>query len=80
MGKPRFIRGFIKETEEYAADYRLELDISMYEPLSALTLATHLAVPVTGLSVHPTVDWEIKQYYCGPGNSEFSATTLPDGV
>jgi len=80
MVKNRFRRGFVKESEEYAADYRFELDLATHEPLPALDLARHLCVPVIALSKHPKISQPVKLYFSGPGNSMFSAATLPDGT
>ncbi len=78
--KNRFRRGFVKEAEEYAEDFRFEMDRASHEPLSALDLADFLDIPVCGLSDHPAIAESDKAFFRGPGNSLFSAATLPQGT
>ena len=78
MGNLR--RGFRKEAEDYALEFREELGLEEYQPIDPFRLAEHLAVPVYALSEHPTIPLEIKRYFQGTGNSIFSATTLVDGI
>ena len=73
-------RGFRKEAEEYAAEYREELDLANHDPLDPVGLAEHLLVPVHALSKHPTIPCDIKSHYARVGNSRFSASTLVDGT
>jgi Zn-dependent peptidase ImmA (M78 family) len=75
----RLRRGFRKEAEEYAEDFRRELNLAPHDPLSPLALAELLGVPVFALSTHPTIEPQVKAYYRGAGQSEFSATSLPLG-
>lgn len=75
----RLRRGFRKESEEYAEEFRSELNLAPHEPLSPLSLAELLGIPVLALSTHPAIDPSVKAYYRGAGNSEFSATSLPFG-
>jgi Zn-dependent peptidase ImmA (M78 family) len=72
-------RGFRKEAEEYAEEFRAELGLEPHSPLSALGLAAMLEIPVTALSEHPTIPVEIKAFFQGRGNSRFSATSLAKG-
>ena len=73
-------RGFRKEAEEYAVEFREELGLKEHEPLDPFRLAERLAIPVCALSKHPAISRETKEYFQGPGNSTFSATTLVDGI
>lgn len=73
-------RGFRKEAEEYAAEFREELDLAKHQPLDPLDLAKHLLVPVHTLSEHPSILPEIKMHFARAGNSRFSASTLVDGT
>lgn len=75
----RHRRGFVKEAEEYALEFRRELEFKDNDPLCPFKLADHLEVPVIGLSKHPTIPEEIKKYFATQGNSKFSATALVDG-
>lgn len=80
VAKSRLRRGFVKEAEEYALEYRQELEIARHAPLSGRELACHLDVNVTGISEHPAIPEEVKLYYSTNGSNEFSACTLPDGT
>lgn len=73
-------RGFRKEAEEYAAEFRTELGLTNVAPLSAIQLATHLEIPVTELSKVNGISSEVVRYYHGAGADEFSATSLCDGT
>ncbi len=73
-------RGFRKEAEEYAEEFRAELGLAAHAPLSAFGLAALLEVPVTPLSAHPAVPEEVKAHFRDGGNSRFSATSLGDGT
>jgi len=73
-------RGFRKEADEYAAEFREELGIAKHDPLDPFDLAKHLSVPVHALSQHPTIPSNIKSHFAGTGNSRFSALTLVDGT
>ena len=76
----RLRRGFRKEAEEYALEFREELGLEEQEPLDPFRLADHLDIPVHALSQYPTIPDDIKRYFKGAGNSIFSATTLVDGI
>ncbi|MBL6935768.1 MAG: ImmA/IrrE family metallo-endopeptidase [Alphaproteobacteria bacterium] len=73
-------RGFRKEAENYAQEFREELGLEAHSPLDPRGLADHLAVPVIGLSEHADIPEKVKLHFGGPGNSDFSATTLADGT
>lgn len=72
-------RGFRKEAEEYALEFRSEMGLQKADPLSALQLANHLAIPVTKLSEVVGMPSEILNYYFGVGSDDFSATSLCEG-
>lgn len=69
-------RGFLKEANEYALEYRSELNLQAFDPLCPFRLAEHLAIPVTELSSVNGMPPEIVQYFHGEGMREFSAITL----
>ena len=73
-------RGFRKEAEEYALEFREELDLDGHETLDPFRLAEHLDIPVHALSEYPTITDDTKRYFKGAGKSIFSATTLVDGT
>ena len=68
-------RGFKKEAEEYAADFRNELDLPLDGRLDPFRVASHLEIPVVGLSklegFLESEDYEV-------GEDEFSAATIHD--
>ena len=73
-------RGFRVESEEYAEEYRLELGLERHASLSPKVLCEHLLIPVYDLSTFPGVSSIEKIFFAGPGNSLFSATTIPLGT
>lgn len=78
--KFRHRRGFMKEAQEYAKEYREELQLEENEPLCPFHLAKHLDIPVHKLSTHPNIPDNAKEYLMNGGANEFSATTLVDGT
>lgn len=74
----RLRRGFRKEAEEYADEFRAELSLHPVAPLSGFRLAEHLEIPVVALSRLPGLPREILNYFCGDGQQLFSATTIND--
>ncbi|MCG8607572.1 ImmA/IrrE family metallo-endopeptidase [bacterium] len=72
-------RGFRKEAEEYAADFRDELNLEVHDPIDPVLLADHLSIPVIGLSDHPTISDDVKRFFATAGQDNFSATTIADG-
>lgn len=72
-------RGFVKESEEYAIEFRQELGLVEHAPICPYALAEHLEIPVTPLSDHPTIPDEVKRHFSGKG-SKFSAVTLAHGT
>lgn len=77
---PNLRRGFRKEADEYAVEFRKELGLEEYESLDPFVLARHLDIPVHALSKYPSIPDDTKQYFKEAGNSIFSATTLVDGI
>jgi Zn-dependent peptidase ImmA (M78 family) len=73
-------RGFRKESEEYAEEFRTELGIPTDGPLDPFRLAEHLAIPVVALSELSGVDPACLRFFLNDGQSMFSATTVVDGT
>jgi len=72
-------RGFKTEAEEYAEEFRLELSLPVDGALCPFQLATHLEVPVVGVSDLPDLPPFCSAWCFVEGQSEFSATTVNDG-
>ena len=72
-------RGFIKESEEYAEEYRKELGLQANSPLNPVVLANHLEIPVHDLSTHPAISVKEKEFFLCKEPNLFSATTIADG-
>ena len=73
-------RGFKKEANEYAREFRVELGLQDWSPLCPWTLAGHLEIPLLGLSDlrgKARVDVE---YLMKHGRDFFSAVTVFSGV
>lgn len=75
----RHRRGFVKESEEYATEFRQELGLADCSPLTAIELADHLAIPVWDLTKHPTIPSEVVEHFINGGQNDFSAATINDG-
>lgn len=73
-------RGFVKESEEYAAEFRQELGLAEHVPICPYALAGHLDIPIAPISIHPTITECVKRHLAGSGKSSFSAVTLADGT
>lgn len=73
-------RGFVKESEEYAIEFRQELGLAYNGAICPYALAMHLDIPVTGVSNHPAIADEVRTHLAGRGKSSFSAVTLADGA
>lgn len=73
-------RGFRKDAEAYAEEFRGELHLDLDGPLCPHDLASHLAIPVTPLSQLPGLDVAHLRYVTADGQSIFSATTVVDGT
>lgn len=78
--KQKLRRGFRKEAEEYALEFRFELGLGKHAPLSAFELADHLEIPVWRLSKIDQMPDETIKYYSGIGSGDLSATTICDGT
>ncbi|MBV8799056.1 MAG: ImmA/IrrE family metallo-endopeptidase [Alphaproteobacteria bacterium] len=71
-------RGFRKEAEEYAAEYRAELDLATDGPLCPFKLAALLEIPVVPLSHLDGFGPENPNY--SPSRNGFYAATIPIGT
>jgi|TARA_R100000455_G_C6273429_1_gene131098 Zn-dependent peptidase ImmA (M78 family) len=76
----RHRRGFIKESEEYAKEFRQELGLTDCSPLTALELADHLSIPVWELTKHPNIQADVVEHFTNGGQNDFSAVTLNNGT
>lgn len=75
-----FRRGFKTEANEYARDFRRELDLQLYDPLCPWALAQHLAIPVKRLSDLATAIPDQVRLLMTTNESEFSAITVFDST
>lgn len=80
MSKIRLRRGFRVESEQYAEEFRSELGLKQHEPLHPNLLCDLLCIPVYKLSSCSEVADDDRRFFQGPGNSLFSATSLPFGT
>lgn len=79
--KTNLRRGFLKEANEYAAEFRSEMNLMANDPICPFALAKHLSIAVTPLSNWPGMPIQIVRYFSGAGRNEFSAMTIqPSGV
>jgi hypothetical protein len=69
-------RGFKTEANKYAREFRLELGIPPYGPLSPWRLAEHLAVPVYKLSEFARSEPQAAFFLAHEGLWEFSGATF----
>src|SRR3990167_3148855 len=79
MTQKRHRRGFQKEAEAYASEFRSELGLRETYPLCPFKLCEHLDIPLRPLSSDPGLSQEMKSFFSGKGGRVFSATTLFDG-
>ena len=79
MAKLRLRRGFHKEAEEYAQEFRQELQLGDSDPLDPYALAAHLEIPIRKLLSDPAFSNELRAYFAGKGRDLFSAATVFDG-
>lgn len=80
MPMTEYRRGFKTEADEYARDYRLELELRPESPLSPWRLAEHLEIPVIPLSRLQERDPDAVKHLLGGGRRAFSAATVPNGT
>ncbi|MEM1377921.1 MAG: ImmA/IrrE family metallo-endopeptidase [Pseudomonadota bacterium] len=73
----RLRRGFIKEAEEYALEFRQEMALEKTDPLCPHKLAAHLEIPVHRISTFSGIPDETKLYFMTKGKDEFSAAVIP---
>ena len=77
--KSKLKRGFLKEANECAEEFRLELNLRANDPICPFALAVHLSIKVTPLSMWPGMPQKVIRHFQGPGRDEFSAMTIkPD--
>ena len=77
---PRYRRGFKTESDEYAREFRQELDLAPEAPLSPWRLADHLDIPVIPLCHLRRWNRQEVEYLLNGGRSEFSAATVFRGT
>ena len=70
-------RGFKKESNEYAKEFREELNKKPFEPLCPWSLANHLLIPILKLS--EIDEKEAVQYLTVTNQEVFSAVTVFNG-
>lgn len=80
MKKQKLPRGFVKEAEQYAEDYRSELGLQNNDPICPFKLAAHLAVPVTKFTEEPCLPNKILEQLKSSSTAKISAFTLKDGT
>jgi Zn-dependent peptidase ImmA (M78 family) len=73
-------RGFKSEANEYAREFRLELDLPAHAPLSPWRLAQRLEVPVFKLSDFARSDARAAYFLTSEGLWEFSGATFALGI
>jgi Zn-dependent peptidase ImmA (M78 family) len=71
-------RGFRKEAEEYAEEFRTELDLDVSGPLCPFKLAQHLEIPVVSLSNLEGLNSVHLDYVQNDSQNTFSATTVAE--
>lgn len=79
MAQKRHRRGFQKEAESYANEFRMDLGLRGIDPICPHELSKHLDITLRPLSADQGVPIAVKAYFAGPGSSSFSATTVFDG-
>ena len=79
MAQKRHRRGFQKEAEAYATEFRIELGLRSHDPICPFDLSSHLDISLRPLSSDPGIPADIKSYFAGRGSRAFSATTMFDG-
>ncbi|MBE9064100.1 ImmA/IrrE family metallo-endopeptidase [cf. Phormidesmis sp. LEGE 11477] len=72
----KYRHGFKKESDEYARDYRVELRLEPYDPLSPWRLAEHLEIPVVTLSAFEEKHAESVYHLMHTDQKCFSAATV----
>lgn len=75
-----FKRGFKTEADEYAREFRSELELEAHEPLSPWRLAEHLAIPVRALSSFVEQEAESVRHLMNIEPRSFSAATVFHGT
>jgi Zn-dependent peptidase ImmA (M78 family) len=78
MKKKKYRRGFKTEANEYAREFREELNFKPHEPLCPWKLAKYLEIPVQSLSTYKSKIPEAVSHYTGKDSDGFSAVTICD--
>lgn len=73
-------RGFVKEADAYALEFRVELGLQPHNALCPFDLAEYLSIPVHRLSESVAVPEQVRQHFWGVGQSVFSAVAIPYGT
>lgn len=77
MATKRHRRGFQKEAESYAGEFRNELGLQSHDPICPFLLSRHLDIPLRPLSADLGISAEIKEYFSTRSSQKtFSALTL----
>lgn len=72
-------RGFKKEANGYAKEFRKELQLKAFDPLCPWALAELLTIPVIKLTSYSPDHKEAVQVLTGPAQKEFSAISVFSG-
>ena len=73
-------RGFKTEANWYARSFRQDMGLSSHDPLCPRKLAHHLEIPLISLVNFMTDIPDAVSYLHGPGQNEFSAVTIFNGM
>ena len=73
-------RGFLKEAEEYALEFREELGLEKNSALEARVLAEHLGIPVYRVSDLPDLPPHLAARVMQQGSNCFFGAVIPDGT
>lgn len=76
----RFRHGFKAEAERYSLEFRQDLKLEPHAPMMPKDLAEHLGVPVNGISDHPTIPDDVKEFWRSSEDPTFSGLILCDGT
>ncbi len=75
----KFRHGFKAESERYAEELRAELCLRPDAPLCPRKLASHLAIPIFGISDNPVLPKEMTDYWANHPKDPFSGLIIADG-
>lgn len=80
MKKNKYRHGFKKEAEDYAIEFREELELAPHDPLCPRKLAKHLEIPVSGISDNDDLGEEVINYWRSNPNPAFSGLIIQNGT